>query len=300
MAVYTTANLLTEIKQRAATPANQITYSDTDFLRLAYNELLGYIVPIFFQIREEFLVREKDYTLTSSTTDVSIPTRAMGGSLRDVLFVDSAGNTHSVALLDPEQRERIDNSYYQDFMVYFVWDKIKLVGNISPGTLRVPYYIRPGEFVETTDAGKITAINTSTGELTLDSVPTDFTTSLEYDLISAQGTYPFHSIDLTASAVGASSITFTAADLPSDLAVNDYVAVAGESPLPQIPREFQPLLAQRVLVKVLESQGDYAALERAENDLKQYKEDLMRIVSPRLQGEPKKIVTGFEARRWYY
>lgn len=297
---YTTANLLEEIKQRCATPANQITYSDTDFLRLAYEELLSYIVPLFMKIREEYLIREKDYTITSSTTEVIIPDRALGGSLRDVLYVDSAGNTHSVALLDSEQRERIDNSYYQDFMVYLIWDKLKLVGTVAPGTLRVPYYIRPGKLVETSDVGKITNINTSTGELTLDSVPSDFTTSLSYDLISAQGTYPYHSIDLTASAVGASSITFTASDLPSDLAVNDYVVVAGESVLPQIPRELQPLLAMRTVMMVLDSNGDYAARDKAEGEVNKMEERLLNIVSPRVQGEPKKIVTGFEARRWYY
>ena len=296
---YTTDLLLTEIKQRAAIPTSQETYLDSDLLRLATNELYIHIVPTLIRAREEYLIREKEYAVTDSTEYVTMPDRAVGGIARDVFFTDGNGFIHSVRLLDPEQRGMSNSYLYQDLKCYFKWDQLVFEGMLKAGTITIPYYCRPGALVELIEGGRITAIDTLTGELTLNVVPTAFTTSVNYDLISSKGTYPYHEIDLTASAVGASSITLST-PLPSDLAVGDYVCKAGESVLPQVPREFQPILAQRVVAKVLESQGDFAGLDRAKADLKEMMETAAGIIQPRLQGEPKKIVTGMGYRRSFY
>ena len=295
---YTTSDLLSEIKQRSATPESQETYTNASFLRLATNELYNYIVPLLTKTREEYLIREKDYTLTSDTTYVVLPERSVGSGARDVFYIDANGDAQSVAYLDSEQRERGNSaSYARQFMVYFKWDQLVLVGQVPPGGLRISYYCRPGQLIETSAAGLITAIDTGTGEVTLSSVPSTFTTATPLDIISSKGTYPYHEIDQTPTAVSATSVTFST--LPTDLIVGDYITLSDQSPLPQIPREFQPILAQRTVVKVLESQGDHAALDRAKIDLAEMENGVMSLIHPRLQGEPKKIVSGMASRGWW-
>ena len=61
-----------------------------------------------------------------------------------------------------------------------------------------------------------------------------------------------------------SSLTFTET-LPTDLAVGDYVALAGKSPIAQIPYEAHHLLAQLGAIKVNEALGDMQGMQMAQS-----------------------------------
>lgn len=287
----TTTTLIAEIKQRAMVPSSQKTYENQDILRRATQEMDLYIMPLMKAVREEYFTWEADTTITASG-EIDINERAMGGVLRDVLYNSGSGFI-SIPYLDPEQRERQD-----DVLVMWSlrWNKIVLYGNPS-GTLRQSFYIRPGRLIETSDAGQITAINTGTQTVTLGGlIPSTFIATARTDMISNKQMHPFLALDQSIVSVAGNDVTY--ASLPTGLAVGDWIALAGESPVVQLPRELFPLLCQKVATTIVQSLGDPKWKDlQAETDM--LHRNALNLIQPRVQGEPKKIVTGMNRRWWW-
>jgi hypothetical protein len=104
-----------------------------------------------------------------------------------------------------------------------------------------------------------------------------------YDLVRASPGYESLADDVTPLA----DYTFPTFTAPTDVEVGDYVCLAGESCVPQIPVELQPVLAQRVIVKVLEAIGDAAAVQTAQGKLLEAEAAAKTLLTPRVDGEPK-------------
>jgi len=293
VAAYTTADLLSDIKQEGMIPTSQTTYENSDILELATRQLRSKVVPLLASVREGYMIWPGTITLTSGTTKYNIPERSVVLSLDDVLVLETNGSERSLPLIDSSLRDRY-NSSSQAMAFYIEWNKLVLTQD--PGTryttLSTPYMIRPGKLVETTEAGKITAINTGTGVVTVNNFPTDFTTAIHYDFIRGAGGYEYLSIDATATAVDSGTSTLTFASLPTGLAVNDWIAYAGETPVAQIPEDLAPILVYETLTKLLKSLGDWDGARAAAEELKELKESLIKVLNPRVQGETKFVVTG--------
>jgi hypothetical protein len=219
----------------------------------------------------------------------------MAGVLRDLLY-DSGGGFKSVPFLDPDQRERENFGGYRDLMAYLRWNKIVLVGNSGGGTLRQVFYIRPGRLVVTSDAGQITAINTTTNEVTINGLmPSTFIVGASTDMISNKQMHPYVGLDQVITVVTGNVLTY--GSLPTDLAVGDWVSIAGESPLVQLPRELIPLLCQKTATTIVQSLGDSKWKDmQAETDL--LFNNAKNMIQPRVQGEEKVVVTGMHGRWW--
>jgi hypothetical protein len=67
------------------------------------------------------------------------------------------------------------------------------------------------------------------------------------------------------------------------------VCLAGQSPVPQIPPELHPLLAQRVVCKALESLGDAAGFQAAQLKMAEIQQAALPLITPRVDGEPKRF-----------
>lgn len=251
---YTTADLIASLRRRSLVPeaAAEGSLSASDLVALMSEELQTYIVAEMMKLREEFKVVDLDFTTTPGQTSYDIPSRAVGSKIKDI-FAQEGSAYLQMARIEPEigivsSASGLPRAYYlKDNQIVFLSD---------PGSsvLKISYYRRPNKLIETADAGLITDIDTGTREVTIDNAPTSFTSSVAYDLIQATPHFNFRGVDLSASITG-NVLTFADA-LPTGLAVGDYVCLAGESPVPQIPVELHPLLAQRTAVKALEALGD--------------------------------------------
>jgi hypothetical protein len=82
-------------------------------------------------------------------------------------------------------------------------------------------------------------------------LPTTITTSTPVDFVQNDGPYDILEIDQTITNISGTTLTFAA--LPDDLAVGDWICLAGQSPVLIAPRELQPLLVQATLHKSLMS-----------------------------------------------
>lgn len=267
-------------------PSTDEALATADFLAFADEELQTEVVQVLLAAREEYLVSKIpfDQTIVSGTTRYAMPPRAIGGRLRQVLISGTDGAYVPLPRVEPENST-------DDVGYVFDGNSLVLTDSTLTGTLRQTYFMRPNRLVATSAVGLITAINTGTGVVTCN-IPATFTTSERYDFVKGTPGFECSAIDLTASAVGGSTITFTAGDLPSSLAVGDYVCLAGESPIPQIPVELHPFLSQRVVVRALSAIGD-AKREFAQQDADRLRARAVSLISPRDQGGKRPIINRF-------
>lgn len=282
---FDTTRLLEQIDLKGCLPTGR--FEDAELLALAYDVLLSEIAPEIIRIREDYYVAYDDTSITAGQDAYPIPGRAMGGVLRDVKLIDSSGeDLEDLERTEIEKIDRIESGDPDRF--YMQGDDVILFPNpaTTSGTLRQYFFMRPSKLVATTECGAITAINTSTRTVTL-TIPTGWSTSSSFDLVKGRAHYKILDWDLSASAVGGGSITFTTT-LPSALQVGDYVCLAEESCFPFMPPEGHPSLIQSTVAAALESIGHPSA-EREAAKAKMMKDNFTRLLSVRVQGAPKRL-----------
>lgn len=310
MATYDTSELIATIKTKALVPTNQSTFTNAQILKIADEELQMGIVPLIKEAREEYFVTYEDYTLVTGQKEYQIPSRAVGSTLSDIIIIDTQGNSmYSVPLLEASQvPDRNDPFGFNTGIIAYLQAN-NVVLNPAPdsfvgGYLRLKYVERRNNLVETSAAGRIDAINTSLNQVTLGNVPSTFNTQQIYDFVKAKP--GFDNLDTDVAVTGISGSVFTFSSLPSNLSVGDYLCLAGESPVPQIPVEFHMVLAQRVIVRMLEALGDTNGVQIARSQLESLQRSALKLITPRVMGEAKKIVNtngplngGGRWRRWW-
>lgn len=295
---YTVDELINLIKSVGYVPTSASGtqgYQDADFLRLINNEISYYIVPTITSIREEFYVTTYEAPI-GSTSSFDIPSHAIGSKLRDVLRKDNNGNKFSIARIEPEDipRFNLNNNYIRGF--YIEDNKIIILGNVSTEeTIQLKYFRRPNSCVMTSSCGLITNVSQGTGNftVTITNMTTAFTTSSYLDFINGQ---PFFNskgdnYNPTSVTVGGSTTALVfAGTLPTDLAAGDWVCNHGETPVPQIPVEAFPLLAERVVMKIMQSVGDRENFAISKTQVAEAREMLLQVLTDRVEGEDRKIV----------
>ena len=292
----TTDSLIESVKRRASIPESQVTFQDSDFLAFANEEIAIGLLPVIMQFHEEFFVYDKEIPLVANKSAYSIPSRAVGSKLRSIFYKDSSGNLQEMARIQPEDimyfrsagsGNQYNQYYIQNNTVVLAQD----VGASPSGSLLMYYYMRPNQLVAESRVSVITAIDTVTGVITVDTVPSVFSSSSTFDLIEANGAHRTKALDLSASNVNSSSgmITFDADDLPSDLEVGDHINLSGESVIPQMPDDLHSVLAQRVAARCLESLGDQAGLQSANAKLTEMELKMGNLIDNRTENNPPKV-----------
>lgn len=234
--------------------------------------------------------------LEASKSNYAIPYRAIGSKFRDVAYQDESGNLSPMTRIQPE--ERIDfqsaGSTNSAKVYYIRGNDIVLVPDIgsSPtGSLVFIYYLRPNDLVEEDRVGVITAINTSTGVITMSSFPEQFAVGVNVDFLQVKSGHKTKAFDIPITAISENNLTITvaAANIPSDLVVGDHVASAGECMVPQIPSDLHSVLAQRVAARCLEALGDTQGLTNANTKLQEMEQKTGNLIDNRSEGQPQKI-----------
>jgi hypothetical protein len=289
---YTSTYLLQSLKRRGLIPTSASTFAASDFYKVLDEEVQTFIVPLLLEVREEYLVAYEDESIVSGTDEYDIPERAIAGKLRDVALSDGNGGFRPLSRFEPDHVDSLSTSISGSLGFYLRGNKVVLTGSPASGTLRFTYYQRPNRVVATDAVGEITAINTGTRVVTVSgSVPSTFTTSVTYDFVKGTPGFELRGKDLSASAVGASSVTFSAT-LPTDLAVGDFVCLANETPIPQVPVETHPLLAQRATATILHALGDPKAKASYELAADMEKR-ILKVLSPRVEGANRFVINRY-------
>ena len=292
--MYSTTDFLNSVRQRAALPTttNQNNVNHTaNLLILATEELHIKLLPTIMSVREEFYVTEQDVAIVAGTAKYTIPSRASGLVLRDIQLISGTQVTQ-LSLIDPERIESTAQGPIQGY--YLQHNKIVLYPTPNSGsdTLRIRYFSRPNRLAATSDCAQISAIDTDTNIVTVSAAPSSWTTSTKVDLITSN--IPYQCLAIDQSIVSITGTAITLASIPTDLAVGDWIAPQEYSPIPQVPQEFQPVLAQMTALKALQALGDSQGAAVAEKDLEIIQANAVRLVSPRNQGQAHKVIN----RNW--
>jgi len=300
---YTTADLLASIKSRMLIPTNQETFTNTSILTLADEELQNFIVPMIMDVREDYFVTFKSESPKNVAADQQptfrMPERAIGNKLTDATIKDNSGNERSLPhYARPDSHDNILGFQYQSPTDGFTFqgNTIIILGNYGQDSSFNFYYAqRPNKLVETDAAGLITVVNTSTNEITVSSLPSTFLVGTEVDLVMGSPPYDNITIDQEISSISGTIIGL--ASLPTNtssgeitVAVGDYVALAGEAPVIQLPTEFFSVLSQATVVRLLEALGDANGSRLAREALGRTAHDIISLVSPRVEGERKIVL----------
>lgn len=265
----TSEEIIASVLLRSGFPTDNY-FTNAEMLTIMNDETKLVINPLVMRLQEEFLLQTKDYTIVSGSS-YRLPKRALGGKLRDVKIYDGT-NYQNLNRLFEEDRANNPVGYYLNR------NSLELSGDFTAQTLRVTYYLTPSQLVLTTAIATIASIDSAT-QITVTSLPTTISTNTQIDFIQSSGQYDLLAIDQTISSIAGTSLVFSS--LPTDLAVGDYVCLAGQSPVPTIPVDLHPVLVQATLCTCLNSKKD-KAIEIEGPKLAKLIETMEEMLQPRV------------------
>lgn len=286
---YTSTGLITQIKRRALIPTSQNLFSNSDLIDMLNEELQNRIVTYIMSVREDYLLDYEDFTQDGITKEFTIPYNAVGNKLNSVSLYDNISTDINIRFIP-----RLALSQINDLFGYYLEsNKIKINPRaIKNGYIRVYFYRRPSEIVATTSVGQISSVSSNVS-ITCGSLPNTITTGTEIDIVSNDS--PFETIKtITAGIVAGTTINLTDT---SDIETGYYVCLKDQSPFPGIVQDVIPLLIQAVVVRIMEYMGDTNGLQAALLTYAQMQSDNRNLISPRVDGQPKKIVSSRRLQR---
>ena len=293
------ALLLPALKRRGMLPNTSETLADADYYALANDEMQSYIVPLLMKAREEHLIQTSEITLVSGTDTYAVPYRAAGGKVRDVWIASSTTSGY-------KQLQRIEPERVGDYASSGSPSGYRFEGNnivimpspgTSAGTLRVKYHAVPNRLVAVSACAVVSSYVVATKTITtVATVPSTFGATVALDIV--RGKPGFDSLSQDNIAVSAATTSIVTTDalssqiLGGTASTGDYVCLAGESPIPQIPISLHPLLAQRVVYRSLEAMGDPKAAG-ALASCQELERLSLTLLSPRSDGSSRAVVNRY-------
>ncbi len=285
------------VKLRSMMPDHQNTFSDGDILDILNQEMDTAIIPRVLDVNEEYLLYYEDQDYTAGTTQYAIPYRAIANKLREVQLVDSAGKVYELTRVEVDDMPDYQDSFTSArHNIFYLKNNFVVIPNTlsistTDASVRMYFFLRPGELVPNNEGGVITAIDTVTGVVTLSTFPTDFSTATYFDFIGARSPHRILSYDVAPTSVNSTAltVTFPAASLPTGLAVGDYVCIAQETIVPQLVSDLHTLLAQRAALVCIEAVGDEKEVVIVRKKLDEMEKNLFGLLDNRVVGAPQKV-----------
>lgn len=306
---YITDTLLPTLRLLPLMPAVQALFTDANLLTIMGFEMTSKIVPMLDNQSEEYGVYVLDIPYNTSLTVFTIPPRAHAAKLRALSFVDSTGNEVRIPRLRVEDIMSNVNAtglainpalwgFYLQNNKVILYLGSALGSSSSYSFLRMRYIRQPNTLVLSTACAQIVSIAGAIA--TVARIPSTFITSETYDLISnvpQMFDALADSTVITNINTGTKELTFNS--LPATLAVGDWVCLAGESPIPQIP--YTPgfdLLLQLSAAKCLEIHGDTEGFNVAMSQASDMKNYFISVITPRVDGNVIRLTTPNSMYGW--
>jgi hypothetical protein len=297
MASFLTSDELIEsVVRRTHIPKSQITFTDQDILAFANEEMMIGMLPSIMKLHEEFYVYPFEIPLLPSQNQYEIPDRSIGDKVRTMFYKDNSQTLQEMARILPEDlafyQARFASVYPRAF--YLENNFVVLVPEItqSPqGSIVMKTFLRPNQLVPNKEAGIIQSIDTINNIITVSTVPTGFKVNLLYDFIQMNRSHRTKGMDIPVLAINPllKTITFAPGTIPDSLIVGDYMNIAQQTIVPQMPDELHSVLAQRVACRALEAQKDSEGLQNAMAKLAEMETNTGMLIDNRTPGAPSKI-----------
>ena len=196
----TSDDLISAVKRKFSIPIAQNLLTEDDILAFANEEMMISQVPSILQFHEEFFVFNEDITLENNKVKYPIPTRAIGGRLRDVFYKDTNGNLFDMTRINPNdkayfQRDAGTNNFIQKYYIENNYIVLAPQNATNPtGFLNVSYFLRPNQLVKNERAAISSAFSK---QLTIDNTT-----------LAANDTFTIGDVTFTAVAGAPSALQF--------------------------------------------------------------------------------------------
>ena len=282
---YTSNNIIESIKRIGSIPDAQSLFSTADFLGFINSEIESLVVPMILSHHQDYFVTYQDIEVVAGQETYNLPSSSIAMGMREAVYVTESGTYKA---LEPLSLSKVSQANFRlSEGYYFLGNQIVLHPKPqATRTLRVFYHKDPNEVVANNSAGQIISINTGTNQVTLSNVPTTWTTSNTFDAIDSQPGFDNQASNLTASTISAPVLTLGSVE---GLEINDWVAISGFSPIPQIPKNAFKIVEQAAAVKCLEAMGKAGKAQIAEGKLQQYMQAFSKTIAPRSKGKAQVI-----------
>jgi hypothetical protein len=148
------------------------------------------------------------------------------------------------------------------------------------------------QFQTTIKSNNITAFDIEVLQaINFDQVPLNITNSSLIDFIKKKGAHRTYRFDykLGKTAIDGTTIRFAFNDIHEDFEIGDYIASQFECIIPQIPSDLHSLLAERTCARILESLGDMAGLQMANQKIAELEKGQASMIDNRVEGSPRKV-----------
>lgn len=289
--MFITEDLITKFKIEANLPDNSKVLTDTQIIDLLNQEMLDTIVPLMLSLKANYFTKEVDLQPTR-TNLYKIPVRAYGSTVKDVFKKDGQGRGY-IAEVREDEVGSLRLTGANGISMFFVRG-----GYLHPlpgpnGALTVTFPLKPNKLVKSTSVVVITAVNANTKTVSFASKPGTYLDTSKYDLVSAANGSRIE-FDLTVDSSDSTSITFNE-DI-GDVEVGDYLCLANQSPIANIPEEVQPLLILNTVIKFFENQPDTEALKVVQGKQEKLQINILKTMSDRV--EDKAVILRPNPRKW--
>jgi len=318
MAAYTTDKLLAGVKRRLSIPANQYLLDDEDMLAFADDVIQLDLMPAITSLRQDFMVRRTRTSLVSDQASYEIPYRAVGQTLRDLKlrWPDSTtAQPSSARSLNLYQIE--DEHIYREGTTphgfYFEGDMVILTptppSDLTGYELEFWFQMRIGDLVKAENCAVVT--NISGDNVTVSSVPSTIEIGTAIDFVRGQQGHNVIDFDKVVTNIAGNILTFNTDEVPntvtetvtSVLKVGDYICPADTTPVIPLPRGCFSYLETGTALRVAESIGDDSAYAKLDKAIDREREDMQKLLAPRIRGENTKIINRnglLRGRRYQY
>lgn len=312
MSKYDMEQLIKTVERRCSLPISQIQLTEDDIVSFANDELQDSLVPLIIRSQQNYFLKNVDL-IPDNTGIIPIPSEAVGCILVYVMATGPNQSFIKLPYLDLGTISEYGNGFgfgiaggyngYGTGGFYTEGDDIHLYPSTLLNTynqeLRLYYYGKPLDLIEPDFYGQIVSVDHNTNTVNLSNVPSNWSIDTEVNIVDDQPNFKTL-LDTTVVSIVGSDVVL--ADT-TGISVNDYISLKGTSAVPQVLANAFSYLCQLTVVKCMESIKDNSGLQNASASAERLKQDLVGLISNRVQGQPQKIVnnnwfTGWNGGRW--
>lgn len=279
---WTTEDLISDIELLSHIPTDQQTFTETKILRLATLELQTPIMKQILSTRGGYYLTYED-CVVNSTGLYPIPSGAVAGALANVELVQST-TIIQVNLIEESEQFSTNAPTSTGYGFFMRGNFVQILPSPPVGTPRLWYTKRTSDLILTSAAMQVVSI--AGAAITVNAVPSTFSVGSSVDCCGDQP--PFNIFE-TREITDITGVVVTLDEAVADMSIGDWIALEGQTPIPQIPVEYRLPLAQRVVCKYYETQGYFEKLGKAKEVLKEYEQNAMNMVTPRVKSQSRII-----------
>lgn len=312
---YLSDSLLASAKRRARIPDS--AFNAEELLAIANEELETYLMPLIVSAAEAYYETFTDFALqedagarTVPTVSYRVPPRAVGNALREVVFLDNDGRPVDVPRLDVSD---LEGSSWGVLLQAQGVTYLNRQNRQDIATLRMFYALTPSQLCRASEAAKVLTVTGSA--LTLAAIdsppwpledaaagvaPGSLSGFTSFDIVKSSPGFEVVATDLAGTCDG---LTLTLdGGVPAALQVGDFVAIAGRSPVPQVPTALWGLLAQSIACVLLGQLGQDEAEQKEMAKRALMEKQVAPLIRNRVRGAPRSVIPRHNimaaSRRW--